>query len=337
MRRNIYADKYGLEAVVQVGNEIRTHRWPHDTPVAVIEAWVEDTRETLHDERPKTPRGSLGADAERYYKTVRHLTGFVARRAEIRAWIAALGAKTSRWNISEEDVRRVRGEWHAAGKAPKTINQRVYALGHLYRSLDGHKTRTPVDDVKPMRVVRLPKVRVADDLVRTIYQRLLEKERAGELRDAKTRARFMVFASTGHRPSEIGRAQPGDVDLERRLGVPRDGKGGFCPGVYLNDDMLEAWKLFASAKAWGEFDSGSFASRLRAAGFPPHLRLYQLRHTIGIHLSEAGVDIQDVADHLGHKSTAMTRRHYVPVIGTRLQKVSEKLGDRQLGWKSTDK
>jgi hypothetical protein len=131
-------------------------------------------------------------------------------------------------------------------------------------------------------------------------------------------------------------AAPADVDLERRVWIPRDGKGGWGPGVYLNDDMLEAWKLFAAVDAWGPFDSGSFAERIRAAGLPPALTPYQLRHTVGIALSEAGIDLQDISQHMGHKRTDTTRRHYVPVLASRLQRASEALNDRKLGWKATE-
>jgi integrase len=288
----------------------------------------------LEIDTPSTPRGTLGRDAEQYYRAVRDLRSFVARRSEVRAWIAALGAQIRRSAITPADIRKARGRWLEAGVAPKTINNRVFSLQHLYRTLDGKRYTTPCDELDPLPVHRRPAVRIPDVLIRAIEAEMRAKEERGQLRDPKTRARFMLLAATGKRPSEIGRAQPGDVDLDRRIWIPRDGKGGFCPGVYLNDDMLEAWKLFIGAEAWGLFDSGSFAKRIHAAGLPSHLSPYQLRHTVGIALSEAGIDLKDIGDHLGHKRIETTRRHYVPVLATRLQKLSEALNDRQLGWKA---
>jgi integrase len=336
IRANIYKDGSGLATVARANRQQREKRWPFGTPIETLEAWIKDTQHTLLTQKPKSPRGTIGRDADRYYRSVRDLVSFVARRAEIRAWIAALGAGKHRSHIKHEDIRRVRGEWLKAGKAPKTINSRVFALRHLYRTLDGIGAKTPCDDVKPLPVHRRPAVRVDDGLIRTIYENLLDGERRGTLRDAKTRARFMVFASTGKRPSEIGRAQREDVDFARGVWIPRDGKGGYCPGVVLNPDMVEAWQLFAAADAWGEFDSGSFAKRIREAGLPDELDPYQLRHTVGIALSEAGIDLRDIADHLGHKRTETTRRHYVPVLHSRMAKVSAVLGERQLGWKAAD-
>ena len=49
------------------------------------------------------------------------------------------------------------------------------------------------------------------------------------------------------------RAEPADVDLTQRVWRPRDGKGGWGPGIYLNDDMMAAWELFVEADAWGFF------------------------------------------------------------------------------------
>lgn len=332
LKKDIYTDNLGLSGRVYYGGQRREKRFAFGTPLDEIQTWINRTREILKNETPQTPRGTLGKDADTYYKSVKDLQSFMARRAEVRAWIRELGPNVRRSAITTAIVRTTRGVWLDAGVAPKTINNRVFALAHLYRTIDGHKYPTPCDELDPLPVHKRPAVRIPDELIRTMEANMRTHEAAGWLKDQKTRARFMVFAATGHRPSEIGRAERGDVDLERRVWIPRDGKGGFCPGVYLNDDMLEAWKLFIDAKAWGEFDSGSFARRIRKAGLPAHLTPYQLRHTVGIALSESGVDLQDISDHLGHKHISTTRKHYVPVLESRLQRASEVLNDRRLGW-----
>lgn len=332
LRKHIYKDAIGLCFKLTVRGHTRERRFPFGTPLDEIQGKLADERQILEFDTPATVRGTIGADAERYFLAVQDLASFIARRAEIRAWVTALGARTRRSAVTAALVRRVRGEWLAAGVAPKTVNNRVFSLQHLYRTLDGKRYSTPCDEVEPLPVHKRPAVRIPDELIRAIEANMRTREASGILRDAKTRARFMVFASTGHRPSEIGRAEEGDLDLERRVWIPRDGKGGYCPGVYLNDDMRAAWQLFVACDAWGAFDSGSFAERIRAAGLPDHLTPYQLRHTVGIALSEAGVDMKDISDHLGHKRTETTRRHYVPVLASRLQRASEALDGRKLGW-----
>lgn len=142
---------------------------------------------------------------------------------------------------------------------------------------------------------------------------------------------FMVRASTGKRPSEIMRAQPSDVDLARREWRVRDGKGGWGEGLYLNADMLAAWRTFADADAWGYFDTSAHARLLQSAGWPADVRPYELRHSTGIALTDAGIDLADISAFLGHSDLRTTRRTYVPIRQARMQRASEVL-DGRFGW-----
>jgi hypothetical protein len=46
----------------------------------------------------------------------------------------------------------------------------------------------------------------------------------------------------------------------------------------LNDDMIEAWKLFIKADAWGTYHSGRYGTQLRAAGYPKDISTYNVKH-----------------------------------------------------------
>ena len=48
-------------------------------------------------------------------------------------------------------------------------------------------------------------------------------------------------------------------------------------------------------------------------------------------MSEAGVDLADIQQHMGHRRIDTTRRHYVPVLGSTLQDASERI-DQRFGW-----
>jgi len=322
-------------------------RFPLAVPITDVEAWQSKTRAQLLEfvERG-TVRGTFKHDAHRYFKDFTlHLTrGGESVKTTINPWIDEFGDKP-RGTIKPADVARVRAKWMTEGRrfnrekdqtprgvSAKTINDRVHALARMYRCLDGRKAWTPCDDLDDLEVHRSPIQFVDDAVIRRVDLKLQEMELADPRRSKKTRARHRVLMSTGRRPSELMRAEPGDVDLQRRVWLPRDGKGGFSPGIYLNDDILPAWELFIEVDAWGWFSTQKHAQRLRKAGWPEDIDPYQGRHTVGITLSERGIDLDDVGGMLGHKRRETTRKHYVPVLNSRMQKASEALNGRFAGW-----
>lgn len=326
----IYRDPAGLSATVKVAGRQREKRYPTGTDLKDIRRWRDDTKHRLQRRQPKAPRGTFEADAAKYLKLVKHLASWKARNVEVQAWVREFG-ETPRSRLRTAHVLQARVDWLEAKKSPKTINNRVQTLRHLYKTLDGRDVETPCDEVTPLPTAKTPAIVVTDEKVREVDATLAGFESVNRLLDAKTRARFRVLASTGKRPSEVMRTQRTDVDLERRVWIVRDGKGGYSPGLYLNDDMRAAWELFIQAEAWGLYNTNSFARTLRAAGWPKGVRPYNLRHTTWILASERGADLSDVQAGAGHKHLATTRRHYVPVLDSRMQKLSELL-DGRFGW-----
>lgn len=332
LERGIYEDEYGLSAVVTVHRVPHEKRFPFGTPLRVLRAWRERTGQQFRRTAPpRTAPGTLAADVTRYLRQVRHLASAPELGSVLKAWTDRFGSR-ARWSLTAEEIRLTCAAWLDKGVKPKTVNNRVAALRRVYRVLDGPRAWTPCDDIAPYRVERQPPVFVTPEIIRATCDGLLRQEAAGKLRSAKTRARFMVLAASGVRPSELMRAQRSDVDLARRVWVTRDGKGGRrAGGMYLTDDLVAAWQVFLEADAFGPFNVSSFAKRLRSAGWPPSVRPYQLRHTVGLALSEAGVDLADVAAVLGHSRPDTTRRHYVPVLGGRVQAAMAQIGTR-IGW-----
>lgn len=324
-----------IRATVKVAGFQRERRFAKGTPARVIKAWKADVRAKLTKRHPQPEHkgqiGTLAKDAERYYPLIKHLADWVTRRSEIRAWLKHL-ADRHRHIITQEDILRIRGVWKADGCAAKTINNRVTALRNLFRTLDGTDHRTPCDGVKPLVPAKVPPEIVTATVINAVLLELQRRALAGKRHAATDRARLMVLASTGKRPCEIERAVPADVDLRRRVWIARDAKGGFCPGVYLNDEMVMAWEAFILADAWGPFPD-HFPRRLRDAGWPAGLRPYNLRHSTWIEASERGNDLADIQAGAGHKLIATTRRHYVPVRASRMQRMSESLEGR-FGWQA---
>ena len=116
--------------------------------------------------------------------------------------------------------------------------------------------------MKPLAVPDSPKTLVSATVFTTV---------ATNLTDLKTRARFMVIASTGVRPAELKRAERGDVDLDRRVWAVRTAKGGSPRVFWLNDDMKAAWDAFIAAEAWGHFDGSDYIKERTAHSFLPEL------------------------------------------------------------------
>jgi hypothetical protein len=53
---------------------------------------------------------------------------------------------------------------------------------------------------------------------------------------------------------------------------------------------------------------------------------------MALELGERGIDLADVSAVLGHRQIATTRRHYAPVLVSRLKDASERLAGRFKGW-----
>jgi site-specific recombinase XerD len=329
----VYEDGSGRSGIYRgADGKPKEVRFPPYTPIREIRARLEDLKAKAKGSgRVVTDRGTLNYAINRWNGLEQHLASWKERRAELRAWARLYGDKRLS-QITADDVRLAMSLWTRQGRAPKTIRNRLWTLGHLFRVLHGPNFSTPVDDVDPPAKVRQIITPVDPTTILSVYQRLLEHERQGILRDAKSRARFMVLAATGRRPSEIMRTQPDDVDFGQRTWRVRDGKGGWSEGLFLNDDMLAAWQAFAEADAWGEYNTGSLAKVLRFAGWPAGIRPYQLRHSIGISLSESGHDLADVGGWLGHTDVRTTRSAYVPIRNSRMQRLSQSLDGRLNGW-----
>ena len=220
--KGLYRDSYGLAAAVKVGTGLeavqREKRFAFDTSHKEMRAWQDATRAELRarQRRPVAVRGTLADDVTRYLGQVLHLASYKSRVCEVHAWTDLFG-RLRRAQLTAAHVREARGRWLAADYAPKTINNRVQTLRHVYHVLDGRRAPTPADEVVALLVPPTPKVNLQPSLFRTV---------AAQLDDARTRARFMVIASTGVRPAEVKRAELQDVDLERRLWFVRTAKGG---------------------------------------------------------------------------------------------------------------
>lgn len=328
----IYADRFGFEIVVKRGGKSYVQRARKDTKEAELLARrAKLLAHVLSTDTNAAPKGTLARDIGRYIAISKHLVGWQKQQSHLKAFVPKLGQK-DRGAITRQDMLALRSDWAEHGVKPKTINNRLSALRAMYHALDGDDAPTPADRIKSLPSHRTPMQRIEPSLILEVDQELQRQEQRGWIKNAKTRARFRILASTGRRPSEVMRTEPGDIDLAGRVWRVRDGKGGFTPvGVPLTSEALTAWKLFIAADAWGNWNTNSFTRTLRRSGWPAGLRPYQMRHRIGNALSDADVDLADIGPILGHKHERTTRQHYVSPQFRRMQQAMRKI-DGGLSW-----
>jgi site-specific recombinase XerD len=323
----ISQDRYSLTARVQVGDRRVEQAFPQDTPIKEIQRWREEKRVELQKDQPLVARGTLAADVPAYLERVKKRpASWKSKRSELAAWASVLGHKP-RHRIGPADIDQAIALWRDQKVALKTILNRCRTLHHLYVTLaNDKKARTPLDNVD---VPRPPKRRPVYVEPQTII-RVEKKLRAG---DPKMHARFMVLASTGIRPSQLGRLTRANVNLTSRVVLIESAKGGEPIAQVLTGDMLAAWQAFIAADAWGAFDATKFARLVRAAGWPSGVRVYNAKHSVGIALAEAGAENEDIRAWFGHTDAATTRI-YTGVPLSRMRRLSEKLEGR-FGWEKT--
>lgn len=347
LAEGIYADQYGIAATVKVGRDQREQRFPPDTPIRTMEAWRARTRAELTDDQedaatidgPAPERGTYANDLERYLPTIAGRPSFASDRSHLRAWLPVLGSM-KRGAIRPSHLRNGFTAWHAAGLSPRTLRHRRRVIRELWQGLDGAHAKPPIKGIKlptpadpspmPVPIATIQKVAAS------LKNGRIGRKRHGPNRTLalvhyhepeQARARFLVRATTGQRPSQIMRAKPADVDLKRRIWFVRPGKGGRQIPLPLTVDMVKAWKAFAAAKAWGPFDTRSFSKTLRRHGWPKGIRPYNLRHTFAIDHLLAGTSLGELQGLLGHAQIETTRRHYAPVLLALLKKT---VGKRRL-------
>jgi integrase len=323
--KGIYQDAYGYEVRWQSGGRGCQQRFPLDAPLMkLIEFRKRKLREA--DDVKRATSGSFARDVARFLKTRQQKTCYGSDRSHLKPWLQRF-RRQSRFDVVKADVQQAIDEW-APKYSARELRHRVTILKQLYHWLDAGAA-TPADGVrlpKPSRRKRLP---IAASVIATVATNLLHHEqKAGgtRLRDAKTRARFLILALSGQRPIQIMRTDPArDVDLERRIWHVPPAKGDNGTIVWLNTQLVAAWRLFIAVGAQGMYDTRSFSKTLKRNGWPADMRPYQLRRRVGQALRDAGVEFADIQDHLGHSSAQTTRDFYVDPSLERLRVAGEKL------------
>jgi tyrosine recombinase XerC len=209
--------------------------------------------------------------------------------------------------------------------APRSLARRISAVRAFFAWLAsaGRLAASPAEGLRlPRRGRSLPRV-----LTREEVARLLETpdERAAWLA-RRDQALLETLYSTGARVSELAGLDLADVDLEDGTALLR-GKGRRERLAGLGRPCLRALEAYLDALArararrdvravflnrhGGRLTSRSIARslerRVRAAGLRAEVSPHTLRHSFATHLLEAGANLREVQELLGHRSVATTQ------------------------------
>jgi site-specific recombinase XerC len=142
----------------------------------------------------------------------------------------------------------------------------------------------------------------------------------GVIAESRDRALFAVMYHYGLRVSEIGLLARTDVDLVRHRIIVKRVKSGLWterPLFSRTEELLREHldKLDAATSELFPGRSGPLQKRQiqslfcryrAAAGLARHFTCHGLRHSIATHLLDAGLSLEFVQDHLGHRSIRST-------------------------------
>lgn len=342
----VYEDAYGIAATVKVGKKQREQRFPRGTSLEFLAAWRARARDDLldiaDDDAPPLP-GTFAGDLEHYLKKIEAKAKYKSDRSHLRAWLPRVGPLLRR-RIRASHVTTAIAAWKAEETSARTIRHRVRVLRELYHGLDGRYAPTPVIGVELPKPEAPHPVAVPWTMVRAVAESL-KQGKAGEkahgpnrtiapvdyAHPEKGRARFLVLATTGQRPAQLMRALPTDVDLKRKLWYVRAAKGGLSTALPLDSQMVNAWKAFIKADAWGPFDTTAFGKLLRRHGWSEEYKPYALRSTLAIDMILGGADLSDVQAALGHRRIQTTQTHYAGLQLARMRRALKRKKRAALG------
>jgi len=203
--------------------------------------------------------------------------------------------------------------------APRTVARRLSTLSAMFEYLErhGHITTSPMATIDRPRLPRTEAVWVADADVQALL---------GATDKPMERAVILTFIGTGLRRSELLGLDCRDLDLDAGLLRVRAGKGGKDRTVPLAADVADALRTYLGERTEGP-SQALFTSRVgtrlhenaiqrlftsmlqRADLTGKGYKLHSLRHTAGTRWVQAGMNLRDIQELMGHEDISTTSRY----------------------------
>lgn len=209
--------------------------------------------------------------------------------------------------------------WRAKGLAVATINRRLAVLRRVLKL-----AHTRWDWLHTDIAGKIPLL--SGESHRQVW---LTRENAVRLRRAcprgRTRAAVTLLLCTGMRIGELLRVTQDDV-MDGAIALDARTKTGRPRIVPILPPGARYLRYLPIKMTYDGFRSAFDKAKLRAG--LPHVRIHDLRHTVGSLLAESGASLRDIQVWLGHTNPATTTR-YTHIERARLELVKQLVADRR--------
>jgi len=298
---------------------------------------------------------TIDADISAYLthiETVRNLSAHTLRAyegdlGELARGLAALDVRQAK-AVDLFVLRRYLTTLRPRQLAARTVARKISAIRAFFawQAESGKIPASPAADLRvPRRPRDLPKVLTQEEV-----QRLLDYVPDDpSWRDARDKAMLETLYSTGARVSELAGLDLADLDVYDGTALLR-GKGRRERLAGLGAPCLEALDLYFDALAsagdrkegravflnrfGGRLSARGIArvldKRVAAAGLRKGVSPHTLRHSFATHMLQAGANLREVQELLGHRSVASTQI-YTHLTLDHLMRVYEKAHPRAGG------
>lgn len=226
--------------------------------------------------------------------------------------------------ITEDDVKNYVAKKLSNNVDAKSIVLIRAALKFFY---DEVLKKNIVNFKTPKISKKLPVVLTKEEIKRLI----------NSVKNKKHRLMIMLLYSSGLRLSELLNLKVGDLELGGKIGWVRSGKGAKDRLFLLSDRLIEELKEYIQDKKESDYiftgRNGRMTPRnvqkivkraTRIAGIEKIISPHSLRHSLGTHLLEDGVDIRKIQILLGHANLSTTQI-YTHVTTEELKKIKNPL------------
>jgi len=305
---------------------------------ALIEAFIE----SLYSEKGYSPN-----TAKAYQ---RDLLEFVLFASKKRSGEDQGAQHTERVSVQDMDgllIREYLAFLHGKKNKKSSIARKLSSVRSFLKYLvkTGNLDESPADGVlTPKQEKPVPSYLTVDDIFR-----LLDSIADDSLLGMRNRAIFEVLYSTGIRVSELVGLNVSNIDFNQNI-VRVLGKGNKERIVPVGEKAMDAVAGYHSRLAeevsrmpdeedpvFLNKNKGRLSARsvrrildglIRKCGLATPVSPHGIRHTFATHMLDAGADLREVQELLGHKSLSTTQR-YTHVTMDKLMKVYDKAHPRK--------